>query len=179
MQTLLHSIPKQKCLLQGSLSIVPHAFDPGGTSISSATKNQCSDPTNWSQTLSVGWLYLKVWLYLKLQLCDQFVRSLHWFFVAELMIVPPGSNACGTIDKLPCSKNLEKTNGTFPTVPPAGQTNKWKVLKPRVKAENVPKWAQPSQENIWESEWEVRDGAGLIYRNQNCTSANVSKTCSH
>jgi hypothetical protein len=34
------------------------------------------------------------------------------------------------------------------------------VLKARVKAENVPKWAQPSQENIWESGWEVRDGAG-------------------
>jgi hypothetical protein len=30
----------------------------------------------------------------------------------------------------------------------------------RVKAENVPKWARPSLENIWESGWEVRDGAG-------------------
>jgi hypothetical protein len=46
------------------------------------------------------------------------------------------------------------------TVPPAGQTDKWKVLKARVKAENVPKWAQPSQESVWESGWEVRDGAG-------------------
>jgi hypothetical protein len=51
-------------------------------------------------------------------------------------------------------------NETFPTVPPAGQTDKWKVLKARVKAENVPKWAQPSQESMWESGWEVRDGAG-------------------
>jgi hypothetical protein len=34
------------------------------------------------------------------------------------------------------------------------------VLKARVKAENMPKWAQPSQESIWESGWEVRDGAG-------------------
>jgi hypothetical protein len=34
------------------------------------------------------------------------------------------------------------------------------VLKARVKAENVPKWAQPSQESIWESGWEVKDAAG-------------------
>jgi hypothetical protein len=48
MQTPLHSIPNKKCVLQGSLSIVPHAFDQGGTIISSATKNLCSDLTNWS-----------------------------------------------------------------------------------------------------------------------------------
>jgi hypothetical protein len=56
--------------------------------------------------------------------------------------------------------SLERTEWSFPTVPPSGQTNKWKALKARVKAENVPKWAQPSQENKWESGWEVRDGAG-------------------
>jgi hypothetical protein len=48
----------------------------------------------------------------------------------------------------------------FPAVPPAGQTDKWKALKPHVKAVNVPKWAQRSQESIWESGGEVRDGAG-------------------
>jgi hypothetical protein len=42
---------------------------------------------------------------------------------------------------------------------PAGHTDKWKALKPRVKAVNVPKWAQ-CQESIWESGGEVRDGAG-------------------
>jgi hypothetical protein len=36
----------------------------------------------------------------------------------------------------------------------------WKALKPRVKAANVPKWAPGSQESIWESGGEVRDGAG-------------------
>jgi hypothetical protein len=54
----------------------------------------------------------------------------------------------------------KKQNEAFPTVPPAGQTDMWKALKPRVKAENVPKWAQRSQESIWESGWEARDGAG-------------------
>jgi hypothetical protein len=32
----------------------------------------------------------------------------------------------------------------FPTVRPSGQTNKLKALKARVKAENGPKWAQPT-----------------------------------
>jgi hypothetical protein len=45
-------------------------------------------------------------------------------------------------------------------VPPAGQLDKCKALKPRVKAANVPKWAQRSQESILESGGEVRDGAG-------------------
>jgi hypothetical protein len=39
----------------------------------------------------------------------------------------------------------------IPTVLPAGQTNTWKGRKPRVKAVNVPKWAQRTQESIWES----------------------------
>jgi hypothetical protein len=51
-------------------------------------------------------------------------------------------------------------NEAFPTVPPAGQTDKWKALKPRAKATNVPKWTQCSQESMWESGGEVRDGAG-------------------
>jgi hypothetical protein len=45
-------------------------------------------------------------------------------------------------------------------MPPAGQPDKCKALKPRVKAVNVPKWAQRSQESILESGGEVRDGAG-------------------
>jgi hypothetical protein len=58
----------------------------------------------------------------------------------------------------------------FPTVPPTGQMDKWKALKPRVKAVNVPKWAQRSQESIWESGWEVRDGAGKrVMECQTCT----------
>jgi hypothetical protein len=65
----------------------------------------------------------------------------------------------GEIVRMECAWALwKKQNEAFPTVPPAGQTDKWKVLKARVKAENVPKWAQPSQESIWESGWEVRDG---------------------
>jgi hypothetical protein len=48
----------------------------------------------------------------------------------------------------------------FPTVLPAGQTDKSKALKPRAKAAHVPKWAQCSQESIWESGGKVRDGAG-------------------
>jgi hypothetical protein len=51
-------------------------------------------------------------------------------------------------------------NEAFPTVPPAGQTDKWKALKLRVKAVNAPKWAQHSQASKWESGGEVRDGAG-------------------
>jgi hypothetical protein len=67
----------------------------------------------------------------------------------------------GKVVRLECSWALwQEQNEAFPTVPPSGQTDKWKALKPRVKAVNVPKWAQPSQENIWESGWEVRDGAG-------------------
>jgi hypothetical protein len=57
----------------------------------------------------------------------------------------------------------KEQNEAFPTVPPAGQTDKWKAFKPRVidtvKAKNVPKWAQRSQESIWKSGGEVRDGA--------------------
>jgi hypothetical protein len=45
----------------------------------------------------------------------------------------------------------KEQNEAFTTVPPAGQTDKWKELKPRVKAANMPKWAQHSQECIWES----------------------------
>jgi hypothetical protein len=45
-------------------------------------------------------------------------------------------------------------------VPPEELREKWKALKPRVKAANVPKWAQRSQESIWESGEEVGDGAG-------------------
>jgi hypothetical protein len=40
------------------------------------------------------------------------------------------------------------------------QQDKLKALKPRLKAGNVPTWAQRSQESIWESGREVRDGAG-------------------
>jgi hypothetical protein len=45
-------------------------------------------------------------------------------------------------------------------VPPEGQMDKWKVIKPRVKAANVPNWAKRSQESIWESGREVGDGTG-------------------
>jgi hypothetical protein len=65
------------------------------------------------------------------------------------------------VASLECSWALWKEqNEAFPTVPPTGFTDKWKALKPRVKAEHVPKWAQRSQESILESGWEVRDGAG-------------------
>jgi hypothetical protein len=70
-----------------------------------------------------------------------------------------------------CSWALWKEqNEAFPTVLPAGQTDKWKALKPRVKAVNVPKWEQRSQESIWESGWEVRDGAGKrVMKCEMCT----------
>jgi hypothetical protein len=45
-------------------------------------------------------------------------------------------------------------------VPSAGQTDKWKALKPRFKAVNVPTWAQLSQESIWESGGEGGDRVG-------------------
>jgi hypothetical protein len=70
----------------------------------------------------------------------------------------------GKVVRLECSWALWKEqNEAFPTVPPwrpAAQTDKWKALKLRVKAENVPKCAKHSQESIWESGWEVRVGAG-------------------
>jgi hypothetical protein len=67
----------------------------------------------------------------------------------------------GKVVRLECSWALWKEqNEAFPTVPPAGQTDMWKALKSRVKAEIVPQWAQRSQESIRESGWEVRDGAG-------------------
>jgi hypothetical protein len=40
---------------------------------------------------------------------------------------------------------------TSTAVPPQGQRDEWKALKLSVKAANVPKWAQHSQESIWES----------------------------
>jgi hypothetical protein len=54
----------------------------------------------------------------------------------------------------------KEQNEAFPTVPPAGQTDKWKALKPCVKVVNVPKWAQRSQESKWKSGGEIRNGAG-------------------
>jgi hypothetical protein len=48
----------------------------------------------------------------------------------------------------------------FPTVPPEGHTDKWKALIPHVKAANVLKWAQCSQESRWESGGKVIDGVG-------------------
>jgi hypothetical protein len=58
----------------------------------------------------------------------------------------------GNVVRLESSCALWKEqNKAFPTVPPSGQPDKRKALKPRVKAKNVPKWAQSSQENIWES----------------------------
>jgi hypothetical protein len=53
----------------------------------------------------------------------------------------------------------KEQNEVFPTVPPAGQTNKWKGIKPRVKAVNVPKWAQSNQERYGNLGGGVRDGA--------------------
>jgi hypothetical protein len=41
-------------------------------------------------------------------------------------------------------------NEAIPTVPPEGQAEEWKALKLIIKAANVPKWAQRSQESIWE-----------------------------
>jgi hypothetical protein len=53
---------------------------------------------------------------------------------------------------------------------PEGQTDKWKALKPHVKAANMPKWAQCSQESIWESGGEVGDGAGRqVIKYEVCT----------
>jgi hypothetical protein len=67
----------------------------------------------------------------------------------------------GKVVRLECSWALWKEqNEVIPTVHPAGQTDKWKVLKPRSKAANVPKWAQCCQKSMWESGGEVRDGAG-------------------
>jgi hypothetical protein len=55
---------------------------------------------------------------------------------------------------LECFWELWKVqNEEFPKVPPEGQMDKWKALKPGVKA--APKWAQRSQESIWESGREV------------------------
>jgi hypothetical protein len=64
----------------------------------------------------------------------------------------------------------KEQNEAFPTVSPAGQTDKWKALKPRVKAVNVPKWAQRNQESIQESGGEVRNGAGKrVMECETCT----------
>jgi hypothetical protein len=48
-------------------------------------------------------------------------------------------------------------NEAFPTVPPEGQTDKWKAVQPRVEAANMPKWAQRSQGSTWKSgvKWEM------------------------
>jgi hypothetical protein len=97
-------------------------------------------------------------------------RSIEYNWGTELLLLPvraldefaySARVKYGKVVRLECSWALWKEqNEAFPTVPPAWQTDKWKVLKPRVKAENVPKWAQRSQESICESGWEVRDGAG-------------------
>jgi hypothetical protein len=61
-------------------------------------------------------------------------------------------------------------NEAIPTVPTKEQTEWWKALKPRVKAANVPKWAQRSLESIWESGAEVGDGAGKrVMKCEMCT----------
>jgi hypothetical protein len=55
-------------------------------------------------------------------------------------------------------------NEATPTVPPEEQTEKWKALKPRIKAVNVSKYEQRGQESIWEAEGEVGDWAGKRVR---------------
>jgi hypothetical protein len=61
--------------------------------------------------------------------------------------------------RLECFWTLEKVQiEVFPTVPPKGQTDKWKALKLRVKAANVPKWAQRSQGSTWESGGVIKGG---------------------
>jgi hypothetical protein len=63
--------------------------------------------------------------------------------------------------RLECFWTLWKVqNEAIPTVPSEGQTDKWKALKPRAKAANVPIWAQRIQESIQKSGGEVEDGAG-------------------
>jgi hypothetical protein len=46
-------------------------------------------------------------------------------------------------------------NKAIPTVPPEGQTEERKALKPRAKAALAPNCAQRSKDSIWESGWEV------------------------
>jgi hypothetical protein len=74
------------------------------------------------------------------------------------------SNTTGLLSSFCCpyvfSISLYTEHEYIPTVPPAGQTDKWKLLKPRAKAANVRKWAQCCQESMWEPGGEVRDGAG-------------------
>jgi hypothetical protein len=58
----------------------------------------------------------------------------------------------------------------IPKVPPEGQTEKWKALKPRVGAANELKRAQRSQESMWELWGEVGDGAGKrVMKCEKCT----------
>jgi hypothetical protein len=65
------------------------------------------------------------------------------------------------MDELTCSKKCKMSDwSAIPTVLPERQTDKWKALKYRVKAANVPTWAQRTQESIWESWGEVGDWAG-------------------
>jgi hypothetical protein len=83
----------------------------------------------------------------------------------------------GKVVRLDCSWALWKEqNEAFPTVPPSGQTDKWKALKPRVKAENVPKWAQCSQESIW-GENDKEGGAGKGSGSKGCRGAEHGQAC--
>jgi hypothetical protein len=63
--------------------------------------------------------------------------------------------------ELTCIKKCKMSDwSAIPTVLPERQTDKWKALRSRVKAANVPTWAQRTQESIWESWGEVGDWAG-------------------
>jgi hypothetical protein len=44
------------------------------------------------------------------------------------------------LERLWALRNVRIQNEAIPTVPPEGQTEEWKALKPCVKAANVKKW---------------------------------------
>jgi hypothetical protein len=77
------------------------------------------------------------------------LSSFYYPYMLSMSLYTEHVQRYGKVVRLECSWALWKEqNEAFPTVPPAGQTDKWKALKPRVKAENVPKWAQCSQESV-------------------------------
>jgi hypothetical protein len=54
--------------------------------------------------------------------------------------------------------SLEVQNEAFPSVPPEGQTEKWKALKPPVKAANVPNGHNAVRKALGNRGGEVGDG---------------------
>jgi hypothetical protein len=99
-------------------------------------------------------------MHLGTQLILLSVRVFHYFSVYARVACKKNVNKCQICQSaLGLHRNCRIIISGNSNITSRRQTEKWKALKPRVEA-NVPRWAQRSQESIWEFGGKVGDRAG-------------------